>query len=63
MTHAASLQPFIVFELDGTLANTAWDLVATLNVILGREGLSGIALSDATRPMVSGSKGIDSVAL
>jgi phosphoglycolate phosphatase len=62
MTHAASLPPFIVFELDGTLANTGWDLVATLNVILGREGLSGIALSDA-RPMVSGSRGIDSVAL
>jgi phosphoglycolate phosphatase len=53
MTHAVTPQPLLVFDLDGTLADTAGDLVATLNVILDREGLSGLALSDA-RPMVGG---------
>ena len=31
--------PIAVFDLDGTLADTAGDLVATLNVILHQEGL------------------------
>lgn len=31
--------PTIVFDLDGTLVDTAPDLVATLNVVLAREGL------------------------
>ncbi|HUB63532.1 MAG TPA: HAD-IA family hydrolase [Methylocella sp.] len=45
--------PLLVFDLDGTLAETAGDLVATLNVILAREGLAGIDLAEA-RPMVGG---------
>ena len=32
--------PTIVYDLDGTLADTAEDLVATLNWLLGREGLA-----------------------
>ncbi len=47
------LLPLLVFDLDGTLADTAGDLVATLNVILAREGLSGIAVAKA-RAMVGG---------
>ena len=35
--------PTIVFDLDGTLIDTAPDLVATLNIILTREGLSPLA--------------------
>lgn len=31
--------PIIVFDLDGTLADTAPDLIATLNVLLAREAL------------------------
>jgi phosphoglycolate phosphatase len=31
--------PIIVFDLDGTLADTAPDLIGTLNVLLRREGL------------------------
>ena len=31
--------PTLVLDLDGTLADTAPDLAATLNVILAREGL------------------------
>ncbi|MEH3118721.1 MAG: phosphoglycolate phosphatase [Methylorubrum populi] len=30
--------PLVVFDLDGTLAETAGDLIGTLNVILAREG-------------------------
>ena len=45
--------PLLVFDLDGTLADTAGDLVAALNVILAREGLSGIAVAKA-RAMVGG---------
>jgi phosphoglycolate phosphatase len=39
--------PTIIFDLDGTLVDTAPDLVETLNVILGREGLPAIAYDDA----------------
>jgi phosphoglycolate phosphatase len=39
--------PTIVFDLDGTLADTAQDLVATLNLILVREGLEAIPLASA----------------
>lgn len=45
--------PLLVFDLDGTLADTAGDLVATLNVILAREGLSAIEYTKA-RAMVGG---------
>jgi phosphoglycolate phosphatase len=37
--------PIAVFDLDGTLADTAGDLVGTLNVILGREGLAPVPLA------------------
>ena len=33
------IAPTIVYDLDGTLADTAEDLVATLNWLLLREGL------------------------
>jgi len=47
------LSPTVVFDLDGTLVDTAPDLVATLNVILAREGLPPVAY-DAARKMVGG---------
>jgi phosphoglycolate phosphatase len=43
--------PLLVFDLDGTLADTAGDLVATLNHILAREGLAPLTL-EAARNMV-----------
>jgi phosphoglycolate phosphatase len=43
--------PLLVFDLDGTLADTAGDLVSALNVILAREGLGGVEFAQA-RPMV-----------
>jgi phosphoglycolate phosphatase len=45
--------PTIVFDLDGTLVDTAPDLIATLNTILAREGLPAIAF-EAARNMVGG---------
>ena len=47
------LQPTVVFDLDGTLVDTAPDLVATLNTIFAREGLSPVAYETA-RNMVGG---------
>ncbi len=43
----------IVFDLDGTLVDTAPDLVATLNGILAREGLPEVAYAVA-RNMIGG---------
>ena len=43
----------VVFDLDGTLVDSAPDLVNTLNVILAREGLPAVAYQEA-RNMVGG---------
>jgi phosphoglycolate phosphatase len=45
--------PTVVFDLDGTLVDTAPDLVATLNAIFAREGLPAVAYA-AARNMVGG---------
>ena len=45
--------PTVVFDLDGTLVDTAPDLVATLNIIFARKGLPPVAY-DAARNMVGG---------
>ena len=37
----------IIFDLDGTLVDTAPDLIGTLNVILGREGLPAVPEDEA----------------
>ena len=37
--------PTLVLDLDGTLVDTAADLVATLNVVLGEQGLPPFALA------------------
>lgn len=39
--------PLAVFDLDGTLADTAPDLAATLNVVLEGEGLPAVPLAEA----------------
>jgi|SRR5579883_80423 phosphoglycolate phosphatase len=45
--------PLLVFDLDGTLADTAGDLINTLNVILARQGLAGLPMPQS-RPLVGG---------
>lgn len=44
---AMALSPIVVFDLDGTLADTAHDLVATLNVILATEEVPPLPLAKA----------------
>lgn len=43
--------PLLVFDLDGTLADTAGDLIATLNRVLALENIAPVPVADA-RPMV-----------
>lgn len=50
--------PLLVFDLDGTLAETAGDLCATLNVILGREGLPPVSLADARKMVGAGARAL-----
>jgi phosphoglycolate phosphatase len=48
--------PLVVFDLDGTLADTAPDLTATLNVILRGEGLPAVALAEARQMIGHGAR-------
>jgi phosphoglycolate phosphatase len=48
--------PTAVFDLDGTLADTAPDLVATLNVILAGEGLPSLGFAEARRMIGHGAR-------
>jgi phosphoglycolate phosphatase len=45
--------PLLVFDLDGTLVDTAPDLVDTLNVVFAREGMPQVPYDDA-RAMIGG---------
>ncbi len=62
MTHTPppplSPRPLLVFDLDGTLADTAADLIATLNVLLIREGLAAIPFQDARAMVGAGAKAL-----
>ena len=49
----ASVSPLIVFDLDGTLVDTAPDLIGSLNAILAREGMAPLPLASA-RNMIGG---------
>jgi phosphoglycolate phosphatase len=53
----------IVFDLDGTLVDTAPDLITTLNLILGREGLPAIPYEDARKMIGGGARGMIEKAL
>jgi phosphoglycolate phosphatase len=48
----------IVFDLDGTLIDTAPDLIDTLNLILAREGLPAMPFKAARRLIGGGSRGM-----
>ena len=49
---AAPIAPLILFDLDGTLVDSAVDLLNAINVLAAREGLSPLPLS-SIRPVVS----------
>jgi phosphoglycolate phosphatase len=48
--------PTIVYDLDGTLADTAEDLVATLNWLLEREGLAPLPVESAGSLLGAGAR-------
>lgn len=48
----------IVFDLDGTLIDTAPDLVATLNLLLAREGLAPLPLAEVRGMIGSGARAL-----
>jgi phosphoglycolate phosphatase len=50
--------PVLVFDLDGTLAETAGDLMGTLNVILAREGLEPLPLANARSLLGAGARAL-----
>jgi phosphoglycolate phosphatase len=53
-----ALAPIVVFDLDGTLAETAADLVATLNVVLSEEGLPPLPLHQAREMIGAGARAL-----
>lgn len=50
--------PVLVFDLDGTLADTAGDLMGTLNFILAREGLDALPLASARSLLGAGARAL-----
>ena len=53
-----SLPPIAVFDLDGTLAETAGDLIGTLNALLTREGLPELPVEGARDLIGAGAKAL-----
>ena len=51
-----ALPPTVVFDLDGTLVDTAPDLVNALNFVLLREGLPAVPLQSARRMIGAGAR-------
>lgn len=54
----SSAAPIAVFDLDGTLADTALDLIATLNFILEREDLAPLPLDEARDLIGAGARAL-----
>src|ERR1044072_5360724 len=48
--------PIVVFDLDGTLVDTAPDLINALNFVLGREGLPPVPLASARNMIGAGAR-------
>src|SRR5215475_11322471 len=56
MTPASTLAPTIAFDLDGTLVDTAPDLISALNFVLDREGLPPLPLESARNMVGAGAR-------
>ena len=54
----STIAPTAVFDLDGTLADTAPDLVATLNAILGREDIPPLPAEQARTMIGAGARAL-----
>ena len=48
----SAIAPLVLFDLDGTLVDSAVDLLEAMNVILAREGRAPLSLAQL-RPVVS----------
>lgn len=55
---SASQRPIAVFDLDGTLADTAPDLVGALNAVLGSEGLPALPFEKARDLIGAGARAL-----
>src|ERR1700733_10960983 len=53
----------IVFDLDGTLIDTAPELIATLNLTLAREGMAPVPYAEARKMIGGGARGMIEKAL
>lgn len=58
MTTPLTPRPLLVFDLDGTLADTAGDLISTLNALLTREGLAAVPFADARAMVGAGARAL-----
>jgi phosphoglycolate phosphatase len=56
MSKNMSKNPTIVFDLDGTLVDTAPDLISALNFVLRREGLPPVPLASARNMIGAGAR-------
>jgi phosphoglycolate phosphatase len=50
--------PLIVFDLDGTLVDSAPDLIGALNYVLGREGLPPVPVASARKMIGAGARAL-----
>lgn len=50
--------PIVVFDLDGTLADTADDLIGALNVLLAREGYPNLPLAESRWMVGAGARAL-----
>lgn len=58
-----TIRPTLVLDLDGTLVDTASDLVATLNVVLASEDIPAVANDDARAMIGKGARAMLKTAL
>jgi phosphoglycolate phosphatase len=59
----SATRPVLALDLDGTLVDTAGDLVAALNHVLAGEGVKPFALADAVKMVGNGSRAMLRTAL
>jgi phosphoglycolate phosphatase len=52
------IAPTIVYDLDGTLADTAGDLMAALNAVLGSQGLAPLPVENARSMLGAGARAL-----
>ena len=50
--------PIIVYDLDGTLADTAGDLMGALNAVLTHEGLAPLPVENARSMLGAGGRAL-----